>query len=139
MKRELIKGIAVGLLILIAPIILVACASKDDEINNALGKDGNYLKGRKIQITNEPILSTEKLSYGENWYVHVKGQCKNISSDQLSIVMLEFSILNTNGSQIATAYDTLTSLAKGGTWEFDAFTMVSQEPKSFKFADATAH
>ncbi|MCL2062687.1 MAG: FxLYD domain-containing protein [Firmicutes bacterium] len=98
-----------------------------------------YYRDSKIIIRDQPVRTSSHtlLLDTDYWSVKIVGKVEARSS--LSIIMLEFSLYNSSGSKIDTAYATGGTLQKGEVWEFEASAvLVTQNPASAKLVSVTA-
>lgn len=67
----------------------------------------------------------------------VTGTVKNSSSQQFSMVMIEFNLYDSEGNQVGTATDSVSNFEPGGSWNFKAGVFESKAQQA-KFKGFTA-
>lgn len=112
--------------------IILFCALLIPTNNN--NKNEN---NQKLEISNLKM-TADYNSILDDYIVTITGLAKNNTTKDYSYVSLKFSIYDTSGNKIDTAWTNINYLASGETWNFEMTAYVDVQPQSCKLADITA-
>lgn len=130
-KKMLYVSIGV-VAIIIFVIVLIVCITPSGSTSG-----GGIVT--KIDVQSQTLQSsyTEYLGYSAK----VVGVAKNVTSRNFSYVSLEFSVYDSSGNNIGTAWANINNLSAGDTWRYEA-TLIGfsdTKPISIKLIDITAY
>lgn len=76
---------------------------------------------------------------GIGYTATISGTAKNNTGENLSYAQIEFSVFDSAGNNLGTAWTNINNLGDGDTWSFEAtlLSFPSTKPVNFKFADAS--
>jgi|GEM_PF-5815418 len=142
MFKKLLKTIFVFLASISILIIVIAIIGYEPEETTstngpydyyyedyAFGDD--YLDGRFEWVEYPTGRSTR------DWH-DVEGIIRNISGQDFAHVSIRFALFDTEGNQVATAHDSISSLGSGNTWRFSASGHTNITIGHFEFSSITA-
>ena len=124
------KGLLIGIIsfciILIISMVIVLVGIGDDESGS---------RKSKIEITNARI----EVEYSEylGYSAVIKGVATNITNTKFSYVSIEYAVYDSSGNNLGTAYDNISNLYSGDTWQFECnlFYYGDKKPVSFKLVE----
>jgi len=98
--------------------------------DNQSDYDNDYDNDYDFEWVEEPYLGEVTM-----WGTRVHGSLRNISNTTFSLVIIDFTLFDSQGNQIGTATATMSNLGAGNTWKFEAIDGTAKDTVSFEFAD----
>ena len=115
-------------------LILLLVATISLSFNTAcLSTDSNF----NVSNTNMSVDYSSYLGYT----AEITGTLKNNSHKNYRYVQIEFSVYNSSGIKLGTAYANATSIGAGESWNFTAMLLdfPTSKPTHYKLVDITAY
>lgn len=124
-NKKIILGIVIVAVIVCVIVVAVTVSVNTNETK------------KSIDIVNSSM--TVEYIEGIGYKATVTGTAKNNTGKNLSYAQISFSLYDSAGNNIGTAFANINSLGKGDTWSFKATLLgfSDTQPISYKFSDSS--